>query len=1109
MGAHASRAPPMNYGSGARVLTAAAGEKRVCLAPAGPGRFIVAWRTFPVSRPPPAAMPILLAAFVLSGAAGLIYESIWSRYLGLLVGHSAYAQIIVLVIFLGGMSLGAWMVGERSQRIANPLRAYALVEIAAGLLGLAFHGVFAAASTFAYDVLFPGLAGSGALLVAKWTLAALLILPQSVLLGTTFPLMTAGAIRLAGREPGRTLALMYFANSLGAAAGVLLAGFVLLEWGGLEGALAAAAVLNLLVAGMVLGARRLWEWETPSAVSHRPSADTTETASVELSDVVAADGRRPTESVSSAGRRRPMVDASRPTVNTVLLTVALLTATASFAYEIAWIRMLSLVLGSATHSFELMLSAFILGLSLGAFLVRRHADRFRDPIRALAIVQVAMGTLAIATLPVYLWSFGWMVSLQDAVALTDGGYRIFAVARYALCVLVMFPATVCAGMTLPLITRTLYMTHAGERAIGRVYGINTLGSIAGVAVAGLVLMPLLGLKWLLVAGALLDVALGVLLLVWLWHRMPDRELPVPPAAAAAVGAFLVATIVMTPFDATVLSSGVFRRGTVPARGAHVIHHHRDGRTATVTVKQVTRGTTYTLSTNGKPDASIAPGWNMPQPPGAPLIALGGDMSTQVLLALTTMAHAPGARAGAVIGQGSGVTSHFMLASPALTHLATIEIEPEMIAASRIFQPFNRRVFTDPRAQFVIADAKSYFAASDRRYDVILSEPSNPWVSGVSGLFTDEFYARVRQHLTPGGVFGQWLHLYEIDDQLVSSVLAAIDRNFADYALYFTANLDVLVVATPAGTLVRPDWQAVTSWPAVREDLRAAFPLTPEALERTRVATREVLHPMLANVTPNSDYAPVLDLGAERTRFLRTSATGLSSLHTRRFDLVRALTGDTLRFATVAETPLDMPRIEGAAMSARLRARRDGAVRDSGGTVRERRLRQQQVQLDAVLAAPRPPADWRVWLELVTEVEQGLHIGTAGVADEAFWQPVLAYAARHDAPTAARAALDLLYGIAIWDWPRVTRAAPLLVGAQRAGSSWVSDGILRDAAVVAFLRQGNPRYAREVLRRWTLTADKTEAAYEYRTQLLFWYVERAVAEGSATAPAVSPATPPAR
>ncbi|NUS46609.1 MAG: fused MFS/spermidine synthase, partial [Gemmatimonadaceae bacterium] len=191
---------------------------------------------------------VLCLIFVLSGAAGLVYESIWARYLGLFVGHGAYAQVLVLVIFLGGMSIGALAVGRRAERVRRPLRWYAAVELAVGVFGLLFHGAFVWSTGHAYDALFPAL-GPGVLhVVAKWAIAALLILPQSVLLGATFPLMAAGALRRVPERAGHTIALLYFANSLGAAAGVLVAGFALLARFGLPGTLAAAASANLLVA---------------------------------------------------------------------------------------------------------------------------------------------------------------------------------------------------------------------------------------------------------------------------------------------------------------------------------------------------------------------------------------------------------------------------------------------------------------------------------------------------------------------------------------------------------------------------------------------------------------------------------------------------------------------------------------------------------------------------------------------------------------------------------------------------------------------------------------------------------------------------------------------
>src|ERR1043166_3025876 len=276
-------------------------------------------------------LALLYGVFILSGAAGLIYESIWSRYLALFVGHGAYAQILVMTIFLGGMAVGALIAGRFSLRFRRPLAWYALAELLVGLLGLVFHPVFVATSRLAYDSIFPGLAGSPVVLVlVKWGLAAVLILPQSILLGTTFPLMSAGILRWRFGNAGRVLAWLYASNSFGAAAGVLVAGFYLVRRFDYPGTLLGAAGLNPVVAlvttGLALGRR-----------------------------AAVPDGRAPPSTEGAA------IEGPLAVPRTLLFAVAFGTAAASLGYEIAWLRMLALVLGSATHSFELMLSAFILG----------------------------------------------------------------------------------------------------------------------------------------------------------------------------------------------------------------------------------------------------------------------------------------------------------------------------------------------------------------------------------------------------------------------------------------------------------------------------------------------------------------------------------------------------------------------------------------------------------------------------------------------------------------------------------------------------------------------------------------------------------------------------
>lgn len=986
----------------------------------------------------------LCVIFVLSGAAGLVYESIWTRYLGLFVGHSAYAQVLVLVIFLGGMSIGALGIGRRAERVRNPLLWYALVEFAVGAIGLVFHDVFVFATHLAYDSLFPALGPGATHSIAKWSLAALLILPQSVLLGATFPLMTAGALRLLPDRAGRTISLLYFANSLGAAVGVVFAGFALIRWVGLPGTLLTAAMVNIVVGGAAyLVAQR---------VAPAQKADSALT-----------------------GRVANTTAAPSPSLSRLMLAVSFGTAISSFVYEIGWIRMLSLVLGSATHSFELMLSAFILGLAIGALIVRRRTSGDDDALHRLALVQLAMGALAVATLPVYALSFDGMADFMVAFTKTPAGYVGFSAARYAICLAVMLPATICAGMTLPLITRFLLRGEHGERALGQVYGVNTLGSIVGVVFAVLVLLPLLGLKWMIVAGASIDIALGFRLLAAEPGEQSTTRSAFRWAPAFAVAAFALIVGAMTRFDQGVLTSGVYRYGTAHSAVTPEITFFKDGRTATVSVRRIHASNGLSLATNGKPDGSLGPEWFVPAT--ATRAPFTHDASTQVLMPLVALAHVPNARVVAVIGQGTGMSSHALLGDDGLERLVTIEIEPQMIRASRQFYPANRRVFDDSRAAFALDDARSYFAAQRERYDLILSVPSNPWVAGVSGLFTTEFYAHVRRFLAPHGIFAQWIHLSETNDGLLLSVIRALAENFPDYTLYAVANKDILIVATNDTKVPAPDW-SVLRRPAIAADLARVLPITPAMLDALRIVGGATLAPLTrGSGGANSDFYPTLDLGAERSRYLQEGAMGFVGLSGDRFGLATLL--EAKRFGAPDATYsvlFGVPRLEAMALGARvLRGDFTGATGPQLGAAERARI------VELMLASIAPPVNWHVWVEAVRETEETRAGGRVGVADTAFYDAVSRYVARQSPPAEVRAAVAFLHGLASLDYDEVVTAAKPLVDAALRGDLWLPGDVLRDGAVIALLRTGDVRDARFVLDALRNASSRT--ANDVRGQLL--------------------------
>jgi spermidine synthase len=758
--------------------------------------------------------------FVFSGFAGLIYESIWTHYLKLFLGHAAYAQSLVLAVFMGGLAAGAWIAGRFSTRIANPLRAYAAVEALVGVLALGFHFAFVASTEWAYAVLLPALGAELPVLAAKLALSSALIVPQSLLLGMTFPLMSAGLARAHPARAGESVAMLYFTNSLGAAIGVLASGFVLIEALALPGTLRFAGTLNLALAVAVWAVARPVE-----RILHRAPA------------------------YHAAGAR-------------LLLLVAFFTGLASFIYEISWIRMLSLVLGASTHSFELMLATFILGLALGGLAVRRSVDRSRTPERLLGWVQLAMALAAAATLPLYDFTFGLMETLMTGLARSETGYLLFNLAGAGVSALVMLPATFFAGMTLPLLTGALLRRGAGEAAIGQIYAANTLGAIAGVVLAVHAGLPVLGLKGTLLAGALVDAVLGLLLLA-------STQLGRKALGASVVGAaaLLAGLALFVDLDANKMTAGVFRHGDLETSREAKVLFNRDGKTATVHLVQYSEATS--LRTNGKSDGSIVLD---------PAAERGSDEITMVLTAAVPLSLKPDARSAAVIGIGTGLTTHTLLQSLSIEQVDTIEIEATMAEAARGFLPRNSGAFADPRGTLVIDDAKSFFAAGNRRYDLIISEPSNPWVSGVSGLFTREFYRRVREHLSPDGLLVQWFQLYEIDASLLASVMRALGEVFPHYAVFAASDHDVLIVAGTAPIPVPPQ-PRVFEHPGVAKELWTVHVLTAGDLDARYLGNRAALEPLFASygMPANSDFAPVLDLNAARHRFMEKSATPVVAL----------------------------------------------------------------------------------------------------------------------------------------------------------------------------------------------------------------------------------------
>jgi spermidine synthase len=769
----------------------------------------------------------LLAVFVVSGFTGLIYESIWSHYLKLFLGHAAYAQTLVLAIFMGGMALGSWVVARYSARLRHLLWSYVLVEGLIGLMAVIFHRTFVAASDFSFATMIPMLPVGFPIHAYKWSLAALLILPQSVLLGMTFPLISGGLIRRWPDRPGETLATLYFTNSLGAAIGVLVSGFILIRAVGLPGTVLTAGLVNVALALVV--------WFIV---------------------------RRQTE---PAPTRESAPAASSPpdTLARWFVIAAFLTGAASFMYELGWIRMLSLVLSSSTHSFELMLSAFIFGLAFGGLYVRRRIARIGDPAMYLGGVMVVMGALAALSLPAYNVTFDFMAWCLATFTRTASGYVAFNLISQSIAALIMVPTTFCAGMTLPLLTQELMRRGTGERAIGTIYSVNTLGAIVGVLLTVHIVMPLIGVKGVILGGACIHMALGLSRLLAVRRQRP-RTVAVAMTASILV---LVLTTFVVNLDPRRMASGVYRTGVAVLPASANVTYLRDGKTATISL--VEQDKVVVVATNGKPDAGVQMGQGLATP----------DESTMLLAAALPLSMHPSPKRVANIGFGSGLTAHMVLGSELVQRLDTIEIEPFMVEAARKgFSPRVNNVFEDQRSHIFYEDAKTFFASTREPYDLIISEPSNPWVSGVATLFSDEFYGRITHYLRPDGYLVQWIQTYETNLGVVASVIKAMAPHFGAYAIYNSNDSDIMIIATRGAALPIPDDRIFQS-PQLRAELNRIGVQGIDDLRLRKIGDNRTIGALLQSMSspPNSDFFPFVDLNAPRLRFMQASASELPSL----------------------------------------------------------------------------------------------------------------------------------------------------------------------------------------------------------------------------------------
>jgi len=655
---------------------------------------------------PPRHLRIASLLFFASGATGLIYQVVWSRVLNEVFGISAYAVTAVLATYLGGLALGAWLLGRWADRARAPLRLYGVLEL--GIALAASTGTYAAGwldglHLRAASLLSPS---SPALLAIRALLAAVVVLPATVLMGATLPVMTKVFVARIGRL-GRGLGGLYAINTAGAVLGSLLAGFVLIRAAGIHGTLWLSVAVNVFIGAAALLLARRAPPPVPEEAGERPE---------------------------SGDRSDP-----EPGTRWGLLVAVGLSGFASLSLEVVWTRMLLLVLGTSTYSFVTMLATFLSGIALGSFAARARIDRLRRPRLAFGLLQAAVAAATLATIPlvrtVLLHGSTWFE--------VEANWFGLASVRFGTAFLVMIVPTCLIGASFPLATR-IWATRVGSLGgrVGEVYAANTAGNILGALVGGFVLLPTIGMQRGVVAVAVVYLGAAA------WGFLPARRSGAGGAlrtagalAAVAAGALLLVAWHPTPLPST---------GGAPVDS---VLYYEEGLVSTVKVFQ--------KASDGSQRVMAVDGITIGQS------SAGVDKKQQVLAHLPFLLAPEGSvRDVLSIGLGTGILVAEAAKHRDVRRVEVVEISPSVIEGSRFFGQYNGGVPDHPGIRVIPDDGVLYLRRSGGRYDAIVADgKSRSGHAGNAVFYSEDFYRAAIDHMAPEGTFVQWIPLDVAPEEL--------------------------------------------------------------------------------------------------------------------------------------------------------------------------------------------------------------------------------------------------------------------------------------------------------------------------------------------------------
>ena len=761
---------------------------------------------------------LVLLALFLSGLAGLMHEVVWAKLLANLTGSTAKAHAVVLAVFMGGLALGAVLFGRRSDSRERPLRVYVWLEVLIGVYCIALPFL-----TQGAGALYEGLAAAtfeqpGLKLVLRLVLSLVVVLAPAVMMGGTLPVLARYLIDEVA-QTRKAVASLYALNNIGAVLGSGVAGFYLLPELGIWSALGVASSMNFVAAGLV--------WLADARGASEPKVVTNQAA---------LEGPQYTQGQFRA-----------------TLWALALSGFAAMGYEIVFLRVIGLGFGSSNNSFTVMLMCFITGIGIGSWIV--SVVNVKRPLWWLAASQVAVLLSLLAITPVIERLPYFISSMRtDLLVFADptspvpsgeveGGYELFLAGQAAYCFLMLLLPTVCIGFGFPLVSQIQARSAAQiGSSVGNTYAWNTIGNVLGVIVTSLVLMPWMGMD-----GAFhFNLALNALAIALLLVAAADASLVLRATAA-------VATLAGVVFYAT--------RGFIEVRGQRVAEWARTIRQSEghLRLRQGPPADADSLLLSRHPASNfewwkkkhlrdpdpMVDGWDdfgMWEDADASVMGVRrerlaaiyinskGDASTGPLDMITFLlsGHIPmfflpkSAEDKAnvmVIGHGSGVTTGAISLYDEVERIDVVEISKAVLDADRLFTGANHNVLSNQKTHVYLDDARTFLRTVPRKYDLIVSQPSNPWIAGIGSLFTVDFFEDCRDRLEKGGIMMVWFHHYEQSNETIQLITRTIHEVFPHVQCFLTVESDTIGLASMEPLPVDfAAMEALFDRPEIRSDL---------------------------------------------------------------------------------------------------------------------------------------------------------------------------------------------------------------------------------------------------------------------------------------------------